>query len=134
MDVDCEKCRNYDTEACHECEHIEREDYYGMVCDYQVVSGGTMAALAREQLAARRMEFMNNTANPVDAQIIGIEGRKYVLTETAKSVNMDIDKYMPKNTQQALPPGGFGAPGDNSQQLDAAGTPVVGQDTRAFNK
>lgn len=120
---------------------IEREDYYGMVCDYQVVSGGVMAAIAREQLAARRIEFMNTTANPIDAQIIGMEGRKYVLTETAKSVNMDLEKFMPKNMPQQLPApeeaagqSGFGAPGAAGRQLDAAGNPIVGQDVRMFNQ
>ncbi len=79
---------------------IERKDYFGMVCDYQIVSGGTMAALAREQMAARRIEFMNSTANPVDAQIMGMEGRKYVLEETAKSVNLELSRMMPKNPPQ----------------------------------
>ena len=120
---------------------IERKDYFGMVCDYQIVSGGTMAALAREQMAARRIEFMNATANPVDAQIMGMEGRKYVLDETAKSVNMDLDKYMSKKLALPPPPqpgeegaGGFGPTGAGTRTLDAAGAPVVGQDFRQFNK
>jgi len=100
-----------------------------------------MAALAREQMAARRIEFMNATANPVDAQIMGMEGRKYVLDETAKSVNMDLDKYMSKKLALPPPPqpgeegvGGFGPTGAGARTLDAAGAPVVGQDVRAFNK
>jgi hypothetical protein len=121
---------------------IERKDYFGMVCDYQIVSGGTLAALAREQMAARRIEFMNSTANPVDAQIMGMEGRKYVLEETAKSVNMDLTRYIPKQTppMPQAPPGEgggegqFGPTGANAQQLDAAGAPVAGQDTRMFNE
>ncbi len=125
---------------------IDRADYYGMVCDYQIVSGGTLAALAREQMAARRIEFMNSTANPVDAQIMGMEGRKYVINETAKSVNMDLSRIMPKqSSQQPAPlqlpapgPGGggqpnFGPTGENARTLDLAGAPVVGQDTRSFN-
>jgi hypothetical protein len=118
---------------------IERKDFFGMVCDYQIVSGGTMAALAREQMAARRIEFMNSTANPVDAQIMGMEGRKYVLEETAKSVNLELSKMMPKkqlpmpmNPETGQP--AFDATGAGAQQLDAAGAPVVGQDTRQFNQ
>lgn len=118
---------------------IERKDYFGMVCDYQIVSGGTMAALAREQMAARRIEFMNSTANPVDAQIMGMEGRKYVLEETAKSVNLELSKMMPKkqlpmpmNPETGQP--AFGATGAGARQLDAAGSPVVGQDVRSFNQ
>jgi hypothetical protein len=120
---------------------IERKDYYGMVCDYQIVSGGTMAALAREQMAARRIEFMNATANPVDAQIMGMEGRKYVIEETAKSVNMSLEKYMPKRQEQLPAPvdpetgqPNFGQTGASAQTLDAAGAPVQGQDTRMFNQ
>jgi hypothetical protein len=118
---------------------IERKDYFGMVCDYQIVSGGTMAALAREQMAARRIEFMNSTANPVDAQIMGMEGRKYVIEETAKAVNLDLEKYMPKEQPKKLPmaPDGgspFEATAPGAQTLDNAGNPVVGQDSRQFNQ
>ena len=120
---------------------IERNEYFGMICDYQIVSGGTMAALAREQMAARRIEFMNSTANPVDAQIMGMEGRKYVLEETAKSVNMDLTRYIPKQTpppppqpQEGGDPANFGPTGASAQNLDAAGAPVAGQDTRMFNE
>jgi hypothetical protein len=120
---------------------IERKAYFGMVCDYQIVSGGTMAALAREQMAARRIEFMNSTANPVDAQIMGMEGRKYVLEETAKAVNMDLTKYLPKKQEQGPMPmnpetgqPAFDATGAKAQTLDAAGNPVVGQDVRQYNQ
>lgn len=113
---------------------IEREDYFGMICDYRVVSGGSMAALNREQMVSRRLEFMNNTANPVDAQIMGMEGRKYVIDETAKALGLDLARFMPKRMpEQAPQPMQFAPPGANSQQLDQAGNPVVGQDTRMFN-
>lgn len=118
---------------------IERKDFFGMVCDYQIVSGGTMAALAREQMSARRIEFMNATANPVDAQIMGMEGRKYVLEETAKSVNLELSKMMPvKQGPMPMDPEtgrpNFDATGASAQNLDAAGNPVQGQDVRQFNQ
>lgn len=114
---------------------IEREDYFGMVCDYNIVSGGSIAALAREQMVARRLEFMNNTANPVDVQIMGMEGRKYVIEETAKSLGLDLTKYLPKKMpEQGQQPPQFAPPGAGAQQLDAAGNPIVGQDTRQFNQ
>jgi hypothetical protein len=112
----------------------ERNEFYGMICDYQIVSGGTMAALAREQMSARRIEFMNATANPIDVQIMGTEGRKYVLSETAESINMNLDKYIKKqevnqtNQQQEQGQPGLAATGASAKTLDVAGNPVVGQD------
>jgi hypothetical protein len=70
-----------------------------------------------------------------------MEGRKYVLEETAKSVNMDLTRYIPKNAppppappQEGGDPSNFGPTGASAQNLDASGAPVSGQDTRMFNE
>ena len=63
--------------------------------DFKVVSKGAMGMLAKEQIQVRRNEFLAATNNPVDLQIIGVEGRAYLLRELAKGLNMDTDKLVP---------------------------------------
>lgn len=68
--------------------------------DFKIVAKGAMGLLAREQLQIRRNEFLAATGNPVDLQIVGPEGRAYLLRELAKGLQMDTDKLVP--TLQAL--------------------------------
>ena len=102
--------------------------------DFRVVAKGALGMVAREQIQVRRNEFLAATANPVDLQIVGPEGRAYLLREAAKALQMDTDKIVPspemlkfKNEQiqqamaqqQAMAPQQAAAP----EQLDAAGNP-----------
>lgn len=63
--------------------------------DFKVVCKGAMGLIAREQIQVRRNEFLAATTNPVDMQIIGPEGRAYLLRELAKGLQMDTDKIVP---------------------------------------
>ena len=63
--------------------------------DFKVLCKGAMGLIAREQIQVRRNEFLAATANPVDLQIIGPEGRAYLLRELAKGLQMDTDKIVP---------------------------------------
>lgn len=63
--------------------------------DFKVISRGAMGMLAKEQIQVRRNEFLAATNNPVDLQIIGVEGRAYLLRELAKGLSMDTDKLVP---------------------------------------
>jgi hypothetical protein len=63
--------------------------------DFKIVPKGAMGLLAKEQIQVRRNEFLAATNNPVDLQIIGPEGRAYLLRELAKGLNMDTDKLVP---------------------------------------
>lgn len=63
--------------------------------DFKVVARGAMGLVAKEQLQMRRNEFLQATANPVDLQIIGPQGRAYLLREVAQSLQMDTDKLVP---------------------------------------
>lgn len=47
--------------------------------------------LIAEMLSVRRMEWLKNTANPVDMQIIGVEGRAKVLRESARGLHLGTD-------------------------------------------
>lgn len=63
--------------------------------DVKVVARGIHSLTVREAAQVRRTEFLQATGNPVDMQIIGMEGRAAVLREVAKSLEMDVDKVVP---------------------------------------
>lgn len=63
--------------------------------DFRVVAKGAMGLIAKEAIQQRRNEFLAATANPVDLQIIGLEGRAYLLREMAQGLQMDTDKIVP---------------------------------------
>lgn len=63
--------------------------------DFRIVPKGALGLVQREQLQIRRNEFLQATANPIDLQITGIEGRAYLLREVAHSLQMDTDKLVP---------------------------------------
>jgi hypothetical protein len=63
--------------------------------DFRVISTGAMGLVHKEQIQVRRNEFLAATANPVDLQIVGPQGRAYLLRELAKGLQMDTDKLVP---------------------------------------
>lgn len=63
--------------------------------DCQVVPKGTMGLIQRETIQQRRQEFLAATANPIDAQILGPEGRAYLLRTMAEGLQIDPDKIIP---------------------------------------
>lgn len=63
--------------------------------DFSVIARGAMGLMHKEQVAIRRNEFLAATANPVDLQIVGPQGRAYLLREVAKGLDMDTDKLVP---------------------------------------
>lgn len=63
--------------------------------DFTVIARGAMGLMHKEQVAIRRNEFLAATANPVDLQIVGPQGRAYLLREIAQGLDMDTDKLVP---------------------------------------
>jgi hypothetical protein len=63
--------------------------------DMQIIPAGVVGTLLKESVQARRNEFLQMTANPVDIQIMGPAGRAALLREAAKVLNMDVDKLIP---------------------------------------
>ena len=61
--------------------------------DVQIMPRGALGNIIKEQISARRMEFLNVTNNPVDSQLMGLEFRRDVLKETAKSLDVAISKF-----------------------------------------
>jgi len=63
--------------------------------DYKVVAKGAIGLIHKEALQMRRNEFLMATSNPVDSQILGPQGRSYLLREAARGLQMDTSKIVP---------------------------------------
>jgi hypothetical protein len=63
--------------------------------DFNVIAKGAIGLLHKETLQMRRNEFLMATANPIDSQITGMQGRAYLLREAARGLQMDTDKLVP---------------------------------------
>lgn len=60
---------------------------------------GVTVAIQRETQRARQLEFLQITANPVDMQIIGPEGRATVLSSVADSIGIPGSKIVPSDDE-----------------------------------
>lgn len=92
--------------------------------DVRIVARGATAVVQREQLQLRRNEFLAATANPLDSQIMGPNGRAYLLREMASRLDLDTDRIVPEVPQPAQQPmaGQPGQPGVG----DMPGQPGMG--------
>lgn len=64
--------------------------------DVNIRAHGADTLIAKESAQVRRNEFLAATGNPIDMQIIGLDGRGAVLREVAKGLDMDVDKIVPQ--------------------------------------
>jgi len=69
--------------------------------DVQVVAKGAINLAVKETVNVRRVEFLNATANPIDIEIIGTDGRAAILREVAKGLQMDVDEVVPSREKLA---------------------------------
>jgi len=104
---------NYDLE--------EATEYIG---DVKIKAKGSSWLMLREQQALRLNDFLRATANPIDAPLMGLEGRRYGLKEAAKNLHLDASKLVPDEAETKMLPGMAPPPGE--QQLDEAGNPIQG--------
>lgn len=63
--------------------------------DVEVIAKGAINLAVKETVNVRRIEFLNATANPIDAEILGREGRALILREVAKGLQMPADDVVP---------------------------------------
>jgi hypothetical protein len=56
---------------------------------------GVAVAMQRETERSRQIEFLTATANPIDAAIIGVDGRAAVLRKVADSIGMPGEEIVP---------------------------------------
>lgn len=64
--------------------------------DAQIEARGAVSLMQIETLQLRRNEFLQATANPIDSQIVGPDGRAEILREVAKGLEMDINRVVPR--------------------------------------
>jgi hypothetical protein len=112
--------------------------------DLNIVARGALSLQVKEAANQARLQFLQMTGNPIDMQIMGIEGRAAVLRESAKGLNMNTESVVPsisafrlKQMQAAMaqqqaaqgPQGSQGtpaAPGPQSgQSLEGSGPPIT---------
>ena len=78
---------------------IEYQFYYNMLKDplpsftgdVQVVAKGSSSLTVKGAEQMRRNEFLQITANPIDLEIIGKNGRASLLREVAKDLHLDVN-------------------------------------------
>jgi len=63
--------------------------------DAQVLAKGAINLAVKETVNVRRIEFLNATANQVDMEIVGKDGRAAILREIAKGLQMPVDDIIP---------------------------------------
>jgi hypothetical protein len=79
--------------------HMIYDDDEAIKGDVEVRAVGITALIAKEQLASRRQEFLNNTVNPIDSQIIGPERRAIILREQAKGLELPGEDIVPSKEE-----------------------------------
>ena len=77
-------------------QYVDRADIKG---DCEVIPRGAVTLANREQLNVRRVEFLQATANPIDAEIVGMQGRANILREVAKGLSMPVDSIIPSDEE-----------------------------------
>jgi hypothetical protein len=111
--------------------------------DVAIVARGSNSIVAKETAQVRRNEFLQATANPIDMQIMGIDGRATLLRETARQLDVNPDDVVPPREklrvaqqiqammQAGQPPQqmpGQGAPAGSpvqNQQMLSNGAPIT---------
>jgi hypothetical protein len=128
--------RNIDTDIIAKCVQyhydylLDNYEIYGLFGDYHIRARGSEALVAMEQQTSRKIEFLANTANPIDIQLVGAENRRKTLFAVAENLGIELDEEAPMMQQQpqTLPPP------EQAPAQDVSGQPAQGTDTRQFNK
>lgn len=63
--------------------------------DMDIVPSGVVATIIKDNVQLRRQEFLQATSNPIDVQILGVEGRAELLRQLAKGLDMDVNDIIP---------------------------------------
>lgn len=104
--------------------------------DLKVVARGASALFIKEQQQVRRGEFIQNTNNPTDMQIIGLKGRAELLRGAAKALDLPVEKIVPKDEelQNIMQAEQAAMQQQGAQTLGPDGQPVAGQDAALFKQ
>jgi len=63
--------------------------------DLKIEACGALSLMVKDSAQVHRAEFLRNTANPFDMQIMGVDGRAAVLREAARTLDMNVDDVVP---------------------------------------
>jgi hypothetical protein len=75
--------------------YAEDPDLKGDVC---VVARGAMSLQTKEAAQVRLAEFLQATGNPIDMQIVGLEGRGELLRSAVRRLDINPDKVVPPSS------------------------------------
>jgi hypothetical protein len=67
--------------------------------DVVVEARGILSLLMQEQVATKRMAFANQTANPLDSQIIDLQRRARLLRSAAAPLDIPVDDIIPTDEE-----------------------------------
>lgn len=114
--------------------NLGQKEFKGILGDLKIVPKGSASLVAKEQQAVRMSELLSITANPIDSQLMGIEGRKALLREVIRTHEVDPNLILPEFQTPMMQ----GAPGQASPMaqpstLNAAGEPAQGTDFQTVN-
>ncbi|MCG6552536.1 MAG: hypothetical protein L7F77_09430 [Candidatus Magnetominusculus sp. LBB02] len=121
---------------------VERQYYFNLdhdkgiddVPDLRIIAKGTSSLIAKEQQAIRRSEFLQTTNNPVDAEIMGTEGRRQLLREAARALELDVNNIVPEPSAQSPSNAPANAETQPVQAKNPAGDAASGGDFKLFQK
>lgn len=63
--------------------------------DIKITARGALGQVVKESMFLRRQDFLKMTANPVDAEIIGLEGRRKQLEEQEETLDFPKNSIIP---------------------------------------
>lgn len=70
--------------------------------DIDIMPRGAINLANKETMNVRRIEFLNATANEIDMQIIGVDGRAAILREVVKGLQMPVDDIIPSREKAVI--------------------------------
>lgn len=94
--------------------------------DLQIHAIGSESLLHKEANQAMVQQFLAQTANPIDMQIIGLEGRRELLREATKTLDVPTDRIIPSDEMMELRQMAMA----QEQALQQGQPPVQGQETQ----
>jgi len=70
--------------------------------DVEIMPRGAVNLAVKETVNVRRLEFLNATANEIDMELIGKDGRAAILREVAKGLQMPVDDIVPSREKEGF--------------------------------
>lgn len=83
--------------------NVDFSDDPDLIGDVTIVAKGAMSLVSREAAAVRRNEFLQVVlSSPLAQQIVGMPGAAELLRESAKGLDMNVDRLVPSHEKISL--------------------------------